>query len=278
MPQFIRVFLSKFKEYIVLVLLLILSLVLITLNNNDKVRNVRLYTLGFFASLNSSLLQLTSVFENTEYIESLEKHNAELMLENNRLRIYGLENQKLNDILNFQSTTNYKIETAKIISRLVSKINGYFIINKGVENEISEGMPVITDEGFVGIILESSENYSVVRTFENSLFKVAVKIQRSNVNGILNWDGKNLLINNVPTTDDVEVGDRVVISELSSILPPTIPVGIVSEKESTVSGVLSNLKIKPFVELNSTRNVMVIKVHKSNELDSLLYKIVGGEK
>ncbi|MCB9211318.1 MAG: rod shape-determining protein MreC [Ignavibacteriales bacterium] len=278
MPQFIRVFLSKFKEYIVLVLLLILSLVLITLNNNDKVRNVRLYTLGFFASLNSSLLQLTSVFENTEYIESLEKHNAELMLENNRLRIYGLENQKLNDILNFQSTTNYKIETAKIISRLVSKINGYFIINKGIENEISEGMPVITDEGFVGIIIESSENYSVVRTFENSLFKVAVKIQRSNVNGILNWDGKNLLINNVPTTDDVEVGDRVVISELSSILPPTIPVGIVSEKESTVSGVLSNLKIKPFVELNSTRNVMVIKVHKSNELDSLLYKIVGGEK
>ncbi len=54
-------------------------------------------------------------------------------------------------------------------------------------------MPVITDKGLVGIVFESTDNYSSVRTYENSLFKVAVKNQRSNVDGVLNWDGKNLL-------------------------------------------------------------------------------------
>jgi len=278
MPQFIRIFLNKFKEYIVLVLLLILSLILITLNNNSEVKNIRLFSLGVFASVNSTILNLGNLFEDSEYIESLEKSNAELMLQNNQLRNYGLENNQLNDILAFQQTSHYKIATAKIVSRLVSKISGYLIISKGTNDGIVEGMPVLTDKGLVGLVIDAAENYSSVRTYENSLFKVAIKIQRSNVDGVLNWDGKNLLIKNVPTTYDVEIGDRIVVSELSSILPPAIPIGIVVEKESTLSGVLSNLKVRPYTNINSIRNVIVLQIENNNQLDSLEYKLFGGGK
>ena len=278
MPRFIRIFFLKFKEYIVLIFLLILSLILITTNENYKVKNLRLFSLGLFASVNSTLMGIGNLLEDTNYIENLEKNNAELMLQINKLREYALENSKLNDMLNFKSNTQYEIITAKIISRLVSKINGYFIINRGIEDGISVGMPVITDKGLVGIIIESTNNYSSVRTFENSLFKVAVKNQRSNVDGVLNWNGKDLLIKNVPTTYDVEIGDRIIISELSSILPPSIPIGIIIEKESTLSGVLSNLKVKPFAEINSLRNVIVLKIEKSSQLDSLSNKLLEVEK
>lgn len=278
MQQFIRIFLNKFKEYIVLVSLLIFSLILITTNDNSKVKNVRLFALGLFASVNSSIISLGHFFEDTDYIESLEKNNADLMLQINKLRSYALENQELNKILNFKSESNYELITAKIVSRLVSKINGYFIIDKGKIDGIEDGMPVITDKGLVGIILESTDNYSSVRTYENSLFKVAVKNQRSNIDGVLNWDGKNLLMKNVPTTYDVEIGDRIVISELSSILPPSIPVGLIIEKESTLSGVLSNLKIKPFAELNTIRNVIILKTSHISQLDSLSAKLLGVEK
>lgn len=278
MQQFIRIFLTKFKEYIVLISLLILSLILITTNDNSKVKNVRLFALGLFASVNSSIISLGHFLEDTEYIESLEKNNADLMLQINQLRRYALENQELNRVLNFKSSADYELVTAKIVSRLVSKINGYFIIAKGKLDGIEEGMPVITDKGLVGIVFESTDNYSSVRTYENSLFKVAVKNQRSNIDGVLNWDGKNLLMKNVPTTYDVELGDRIIVSELSSILPPSIPVGLIIEKESTLSGVLSNLKVKPFVELNSIRNVIVIKTSHISQLDSLSANILGVEK
>jgi rod shape-determining protein MreC len=278
MQQFIRIFLTKFKEYIVLISLLILSLILITTNDNSKVKNVRLFALGLFASVNSSIISLGHFLEDTDYIESLEKNNADLMLQINKLRSYALENQELNKVLNFKSSAEYELVTAKIVSRLVSKINGYFIIAKGKLDGIEEGMPVITDKGLVGIVFESTDNYSSVRTYENSLFKVAVKNQRSNIDGVLNWDGKNLLMKNVPTTYDVELGDRIIVSELSSILPPSIPVGLIIEKESTLSGVLSNLKVKPFVELNSIRNVIVIKSSPISQLDSLSAKILGVEK
>lgn len=278
MPRFIRIFLNRFKEYIVLVFLLILSLILITVNENSKVKNVRLMSLGVFAGITSFVNNLENFFEDTEYIEELKKRNAELMLENNRLRIYGLENNELNNLLDFRRNSDYKLITANVVSRLVSKISGYIIISKGLGDSIKVGMPVITDKGLVGIIVNASGNYSSVRLFENSLFKVAVKIERSNVNGVLNWNGKNLLIKNVPTTEDVEVGDRVVISELSSILPPTIPVGIVVEKESTLSGVLSNLIIKPFVNLSKIRNVLVIQIGPNNQLDTLSVGLIGGNK
>ena len=278
MPRFIRVFLNKFKEYIVLVLLLILSLILITVNDNSKVKNVRLMSLGVFASVTSFFSNIGNLFEDTDYIEQLEMRNAELMLENNRLRKYGLENNELNALLDFRQNSNYSLVTAEVVSRLVSKISVYVIISKGTEHGVTNGMPVINDEGLVGIIINAAHNYSSVRLFENSLFKVAVKIERSNVNGVLNWDGKELLIKNVPTTEDVEVGDRVVISELSSLLPPAIPVGLVVEKESTLSGVLSNLVIKPFVDLGDIRNVLVMQVESNNQLDSLTSKMLEGSK
>lgn len=278
MPRIIRIFFLKFKEYIVLVFLLILSLILITTNENDKVKNVRLFSLGLFATVNSTLIGIGTFFEDTNYIESLEKKNAELMLQINQLREYALENDELNDILKFKSETQYKLITAKIVSRLVSKINGYYIINKGIEDSVGVGMPVITDKGLVGIIIETTNNYSSVRTFENSLFKVAIKNERSNVDGVLNWNGKNLVIKNVPTTYDVEIGDRIIVSEISSILPPSIPIGIVVEKESTLSGVLSNLKVKPFAQLNSLKNVIVLNINRNSELDSLTNKLLGVEK
>lgn len=278
MPRFLRIFFNRFKEYIVLVLLLVSSLFLITVNNNSKVKNVRIFALGVFASVNSAIVNFGHIFEDTDYIDGLEKRNAELMLQVNELRNFALENKELNDILQFNTSTNYDLITAKIVSRLVSKINGYFIISKGISDGIQQGMPVITDRGLVGIIITTADNYSTVRTYENSLFRVAVKVQRSNVDGILSWDGINLLVKNVPTTEDVEIGDRIIVSELSSMLPPSIQVGIVSEKESTISGVLTNLKVKPFADIGSLKNVTVLRITKNFQLDSLEQNLTRGLK
>ena len=147
MPRFIRIFLNKFKEYIVLVLLLIISLILITVNDNAQVKNVRLMSLGVFAGVSSMIVNTASIFEDTEYIEKLEQRNAELMLENNMLRNYGLENKELKELLQFFNTADYELVTASIVSRLVSKISGYIIISKGAEDGIADNMPVITDQG-----------------------------------------------------------------------------------------------------------------------------------
>ena len=269
MPDFLLQLISKFKEFIVLTLLLVLSLIIMSLNENTNVRNIKLFALGSFAGVNSIVSNVSSYFENTKYVSELEQHNAELMLKVNQLREYALENNELKKIILFSGETEYQVVHAKIVSRLVSKVHGYFIVSKGLADGIKKGMPIITDDGLVGIVYDVMENYSSVRTFENSLFKLAVKDQRSNVTGVLNWNGKNLIIKNVPTTNDVEIGDRIVVSELSSIIPPSIPIGIVADKETTVSGLLSNIIVQPFANLNSLKNILILKTDFNSQLDSL---------
>lgn len=278
MPQFVRTFFANLKEYIVLITLLIISLFLITLNENPKVKNIRIFSLGIFASVTKTINDIQNSFEKTEYIESLLKNNAQLMLQVNELRDYAYEINEIKGQINYGTQSEYDLIYAKVISRLVSKVSGYFIISKGLNDSVDVGLPVITDKGLVGMIVDVSQNYSTVRTIENTMFKVAVRDQRSNVDGILNWDGKDLQIKNVPTTEDVKVGDRILVSEISTILPPAIPVGIISDKESTVSGILSNIKVKPFVNITKVKNVLVLKSNKNFQLDSLIAKIGGAIK
>ncbi len=278
MPKFLIQFISRFKEYIILTFLLIVSLFLMSLNEKTSVKKFKLLALGSFASINAVVTDIAGYFEDTPYVKKLEKTNAKLMLQVNTLREYALENNELKKLLSFKELNKFDVIHAKIVSRLVSKISGYFIIAKGRNDSIAVGMPVITDNGLVGIIYDITDNYSTVRTFENSLFNVAVKDQRSNVNGILNWNGKSLIIKNVPTTYDVEVGDRIEVSELSSIIPPSIPVGIVADRETTVSGLLSNIIVKPFADLYLLKNVIVLKTVVSPELDSLEINLEGSIK
>lgn len=269
MPHFLKIFLDRFKEYIVLILILIISLSLIPLNENHKVKNLRVFSLGIFASLNSFITNASSVSYDKYYVEQLEKRNAELMLQVNKLREYGLEHERLNKIFEFASTQKYDLVVARIVSRLVSKINGYFIISKGKKEGIERGMPVITDQGLVGLVIDVADDYSSVRTYENSLFKLAVKNERSNVNGILNWNGRKLVISNVPTTEDMEIGDKIIVSELSSIIPPSIPIGKIIKKEGTVSGILTNIIVEPYTNINKLKTVIVEKTIKNIQLDSL---------
>ena len=114
-----------------------------------------------------------------------------------------------------------------------------------------------------------SEEFSLVRTFQNSNFKIAARNQNSGIDGILSWDGSQLLISKIPTTSDMEIGDRIISSDLSTIIPPSIPIGLIVKKEKSVSGLLSNIILKPFVELNSIRNVFVMQVIPGKQIEGL---------
>ena len=127
------------------------------------------------------------------------------------------------------------------------------------------------------MVTDISNDFSVVRTLQNSNLKLAVKDQRSNINGVISWDGIQLLIKNIPVTSDIMQGDRIVTSEFSTIVPPEIPVGIVSNKSNTVSGLLSRVTVQPFVEFDQIKNVFVLQLVQSSQIDSLELNLLRKE-
>lgn len=269
MQNFFKKLIENFKEYITLVVLLLISLFLLSVNNKPGVEGFRSVSFGMFAYITSAVHSVTSIFSDNEEVEKLKLVNAELMLEVNKLRNYALQNSNLRKMLELKDTSYYTLISADVISRLTSKIEGNFIINIGKKNGVDIGMPVINELGLVGIVINASNNFSSVRTLENVKLNVAVTNQRSKINGILSWNGQKHVIKNIPTTFDMDIGDRIETSEFSTILPPSIPVGVIAEKETEVSGLLSNIFVKTFADAKNTQNLFVVKIIKESQIDSL---------
>ena len=113
--------------------------------------------------------------------------------------------------------------------------------------------------GFVGVIQSCSENFSIARTIKNVDLKITVKNEKNRLNGIMKWDGEKLIIIDVPRSYDFDVGDRIITSELSSIIPVPIPVGIVSKIEEERTGLLNIIHVTPFEEVLTVEHVFIIK-------------------
>jgi cell shape-determining protein MreC len=90
---------ENFKEYIVLVFLLIVSLFVLSQNQNVKVRQVKSIAFGSFAAATSVVSDIVHVSSYKKENERLREINAELMLEVNRLREYGIVNKELKNLL-----------------------------------------------------------------------------------------------------------------------------------------------------------------------------------
>ena len=261
------------KEYVLLSLLLIISLIVLSNNSKPEVKKIRSYAFASFAVW-AELLNLTFSSEDSN-TKKLQFENAKLMLQVNRLREYALENSELRALLNFKNNTDYKLIASSVLAKNISKTQGVFLINSGIKDSIKKSMPVLNDKGLIGIVVEVSDNYSLMQTLNSSAFKISGNIPRSNINGIVSWNGNELVMKNIPTTSDINKGDRVVTSMLSTILPPSIPIGLVIGKESNISGLLSNIIIEPFVEVSKIKNVFILASVKSSQIDSLELNLLG---
>jgi len=260
---------ENFKEYIVLILLVITSLIILSQNKNQEVQKVRAIAFGSFAVVSS----IVSDLFNTENIKSeneeLRRVNSELMLQISKLREYGILNEELKGLVGFKDTSSYPLIPATIVSKSFSKTNNTFTLNVGRKDSVKPGMPVINNQGIVGIVHSISEDFVMVRTLENVDLKLTVKNERSRIHGIMRWDGEELAIINVPETYDFKPGDRIITSEASYLVPVPIPVGIVEEMQHVETEIFSRIKVKPFVNLQNIENVFVLGIVQSKQKENL---------
>ena len=260
---------NQFREYLVLVILVITSLSLLTQNNNPQVQKVRALAFGSFASVTSVFYDFFNITQLKKENLALRKLNAELMLQLSLLREQGILNSELKGMLAMKDSTSLPLIPASIVSKSLSVTQNSITINAGSIKGIKPGMPIISYRGLVGIVQSCSENFSIIRTIKNVDLKLTVKNEKNRLNGIMKWDGEKLMIVDVPQTFDFDVGDRIVTSEISSIVPVPIPVGIVSKIEEDKIGLMNLIHIKPFEEVLSVENVFILQIVENYEKNNL---------
>jgi rod shape-determining protein MreC len=173
-------------------------------------------------------------FEGLDEYLTLRKTNQLLVQENTRLRnrIEQLQYNAPADTVRYTADSSYSYQLARVVQRSVFKQHNYITLNKGRKQGIHRDMAVIGDGGIVGIVLESSKNFSTVIPIINRDFRLSAKIKKNNYSGVIEWSGdapESALLNEIPYHVEVETGDSIVTSGYSSIFPEGLFVGTIQE-------------------------------------------------
>lgn len=263
-------FIIRKKDFVVYFILLSFSLVL-TFNTNFYHKSKFIVFLNGIA--NDSKEKLNKL--NGYFV--LKKINSDLIQENLFLKnkLEGVSKNTNSDSIH---NTTFYYQNAKVISNNLSYLKNYLVIDKGIKNGLSKEMGVISSTGIVGIINHSSLNYSSVMSVLNIETKINAKVKRSSYFGTLEWDGsssEHLLLNDIPETADVKIGDSIITGGMSLIFPEGINIGVVSNlinqnklTDDAYKTISENQK-KKYLDLNLRENYLNIEVKLHTNLGSL---------
>lgn len=194
------------------------------------------------------------------------KENEQLSTENfmqraNTLRLKDLEdeNQALRKLLNSPVRQNIKRLFAEVVDVDPDPYLSRVTVNRGTSSDVYEGMPVITDKGLVGQVMDANYSYSRVLLLTDPNCQIPVIDSRSSVRAICVGSGSHaeIIINNVPRTADIKEGDMLLTSGIGGVYPKGYPVAVVTSVGISDSQPFAAIKARPLVETDKMRYVLM---------------------
>jgi len=124
----------------------------------------------------------------------------------------------------------------KIVARAIGETNGPFVrsllIDRGRQDGVQNGNPVLSSEGLVGHVINAGRVSSRVLKLDDLNSRIPVMSARSDATAILSGDNTDQpKLAYVNLRRDWAVGDRVVTSGDDGDLPRGLPVGVVVQGE-----------------------------------------------
>ena len=219
--------LLKRKDIFTLILSIILSLLMLSNGESDNVRLLRSKANRFFTILYSPITWIRSMALIEEEAALLRGKNLQLSFQVESMRYLLEENNRLEELLDFQRQSKMTILPARVINMSASPyLSSSLSIDVGLESGVEENDPVITPKGIIGKTTIVGNNASIVQMINDVNFRLSVRIKPSGSTGIMRWlDGALYLIKEVQKNANVNIGDKVVTSGFSDIFPNDLPVG-----------------------------------------------------
>jgi rod shape-determining protein MreC len=207
--------------------------------------------------------------KSSEYFSSLsrlEEENA--LLKRDRLssaetllRTYQLEaeNERLRKLLEVREQKKISGRVAQIIYAPRDPFSRRVVVDKGQQDRLSAGQPVVDDAGVIGQVTRIFPFVSEITLITDKDQAIPVQIlrtgQRSVVFGL--GDGR-LELRFLPTNADVQNGDVLMTSGLDGVFPRGLPVARISHIERDTSYTFARIYCQPFAGVENFGEVMVL--------------------
>lgn len=197
---------------------------------------------------------------------------AEQLILQSRLQKFdalALENSRLKELLNSTTNAEDTLLVASIMRIDPDPCMHQIILDKGTQDGVYVGQPVIDAHGVMGSVIEVNKVTSRVMLLTDASHAVPVENTRNSVRAIAVGIGvtDSLELKHVTNTTDIATGDKLVTSGLDGKYPAGYPVGVISSVKNDPSKPLPSIQVFPSAELQKGRQVLLIKPNKSRDQD-----------
>jgi rod shape-determining protein MreC len=198
---------------------------------------------------------------------ALQQRNAELESEVSELQAQVIQLQQqvgetdilaaLVDFSRARPENTYR--AAAVIGRDPSPFLHYIIINRGSNDGILRGMPVVTDQGLVGRVDAVIADAARVQLITDPASEVNVRLQNAEVDAALSGSVTgDVSLDLIPQDVNIETGDLVLTSGLGGGYPPDLIVGQIVNVRTREFDLFQQATVQPVVDFNRLQIVLII--------------------
>lgn len=200
-------------------------------------------------------------------VNRLRLENEQLQAENARLETQIIElNQQLAEsritsaLLDFaRSHPDNRYLAAQVIGRDTNPFLQYVIINRGSDDGLRRGMPVVTQQGLVGRIAAVTARAARVQLISDTDSRVNVRLEPTRAQATLVGQiTGEISLDMIPQSAEITVGDLVLTSGLGGNYPANILIGQITNVTRRDYDIFQQASVQPVVDFSQLDIVLVI--------------------
>ena len=222
---------------------------------------------------------LQNIINSPQDLVRLRQRNTDLEAEVSRLQTEVItlkqqlsETQVLTALVDFarvQPENRYLAAT--VIGRDPSPFVQYVIINRGSDDGLRRGMPVVTQQGLVGRVAAVTSGAARVQLITDPASSINVRLEPSRAQAVVLGDlTGELSLDMIPQSAEVKVGDLILTSGLGGNYPSDILIGQVTGVRRIGTDLFQNASVQPVVDFSKLEIVLIITNFRPVEISPLV--------
>ncbi len=145
------------------------------------------------------------------------------------------------------------------------------LLDRGRTSEVRSGMPVVTNDGLVGLVTATSPHAARTMMLIDRRSAVDGIVQRSRARGIVRGTGGDVLeFTFMVRDDDVQPGDVIITSGVGGVYPKGLRIGTVVSVQTERRRLVHTAEVRPSVDFGRLEQIFVM-LHRGPTME-LLYE------
>ena len=192
--------------------------------------------------------------------QKLKLQAVEHMVLLQRLKTIESENAHLRSLLKGNEPIIPHAVLGEILHMGRDPFSNIIVINRGTTDKVTAGQAVVDAHGVIGQVTRAFPFSAEVTLITDKNLSIPIQIERNQLRAIAFGEGKNntLDIPYLPTSVDIQVGDKLVTSGIDGVYPAGLAVATVTEIRQNPDSPFAKIVSTPIAGVNNHLQLLIL--------------------